>query len=314
MMLTPFHRTGEIDFSGVKKMVDWYLDNGCDGLFAVCQSSEMFHLSLEERIGLAKEVVKDVHGRVPVIASGHVSDGEEDQVREINRMAETGVDAVILLTNRFASEEEDDAVWRERCRKLLQKITPDIPLGFYECPHPYKRLISLDNLEWCAQTGRFYFLKDTCCDLRQIERRLDVLKGTRLKLYNANSATLLGSLRRGASGFCGVMANFHPSLYACLYQRKEEGGMRLLQDFLATAALIERQYYPVNAKYYLQKCEGIPIDTYSRKQDDQNMTQTWKLEVEMLHELSLEMERRYGIREKMGGKNEADRNCRKNIL
>ncbi len=286
VMLTPFLKTGEIDYEGVEKIVDWYVEQGCSGLFAVCQSSEMFYLSLEERVALARAVVKFAKGRIPVVASGHISDREEDQINEINQMSETGVDAVILLTNRFASAEESDAIWRERCSRFLKQIDPQIPLGFYECPYPYKRLMSLENLDWCVQTGRFYFLKDTCCDLNKIEKRLEILKGTKLKLYNANSATLLESLKKGAWGFCGVMANFHPELYVYLYKNREEKEINFLQDFLSIAALIERQYYPVNAKYNLQKCEGLKIETYSRKQDDKKFTQTWKQEVQMLHELS----------------------------
>lgn len=307
VMVTPFHRTGEIDYEGLGQLVNWYVDHGCDGLFGVCQSSEMFYLSLDERVHLAEAVVKEAKGRLPVIVSGHIADREEEQMEEINRMAETGVDAVILLTNRFASEEESDTVWRERCSRFLRKIDPQIPLGFYECPYPYKRLMSLENLDWCAQMGRFYFLKDTCCDLMQIEARLKVLEKTPLKLYNANSATLLESLKKGAWGFCGVMANFHPELYTYLYHHRDEKDISLLQDFLSIAAWIERQYYPVNAKYHLQKCEGISMETYSRKQDDLKMTQTWKREVEMLEELATVVENYYK-KKHMGGRDETGGN------
>ena len=92
--------------------------------------------------------------------------------------------------------------------------------GFYECPYPYKRVLSAENIKWCADTGRFFFLKDTCCDARQIQEKLKVLKGTQLKLYNANTATLLESLRGGAAGYSGVMANFHPELYEWLCKNK----------------------------------------------------------------------------------------------
>ena len=47
-----------------------------------------------------------------------------------------------------------------------------------------------------------------------IKAKLDAVKGTNLRIFNANSATLLESLRLGCAGFSGVMANFHPELYA----------------------------------------------------------------------------------------------------
>lgn len=285
VMLTPFTEDKEVDYEALGKLVDWYIEKGVSGLFAVCQSSEMFYLSLEERVEIAKYTVKMAKGRVPVIASGHVSDAFEDQVTEINEMAKSGVDAVILITNRLAKEDESDAVWLENLKRLLEKIHKTIPLGFYECPYPYKRLISLDNIKSCVETNRFYFLKDTCCDIDQINDKLEAIEGTKLKLYNANTTTLLASLRAGAAGHSGVMANFHPQLYAWLCDHYEEERAESLQDFLSIASLIERQCYPINAKYHLKTIEGLPMTTISRVKDNTEMTKTFEEEVRMLNRL-----------------------------
>lgn len=195
VMLTPFTEDNKIDYDGLKELVDWYIKNGVSGMFAVCQSSEMFYLSLEERVKYAAKTVEFAAGRVPVIASGHVSDKIEDQITELNEIAKTGVDAVILITNRLAKEDEDDSVWIENCKKILENMDPNVPLGFYECPYPYKRLLTPETISWCASTGRFYFLKDTCCDIAQIRKKLEVIEGSNLKLYNANTTTLLESMR-----------------------------------------------------------------------------------------------------------------------
>lgn len=293
VMLTPFTEAGAIDYAALEHLVNWYIRKGCDGLFAVCQSSEMYYLSLEERLELAKAVVTMTAGRVPVIASGNICGTLEERIEEANKMARTGVDAIVLISNSFAEEGESDEVWMANCLEFLKAIDEEIPLGFYECPYPYKRLISLENLRTCAETGRFHFLKDTCCDADLIGKRLEVLRGTGLKLYNANTSTLLETLRMGAVGFSGVMANFHPELYVALcrdYQRKD---IALLQDFLTLASLIERQYYPVNAKYHLQKMEGLPMTTFSRKLDDKGMTETFRKEVRMMDELAREFAKKY---------------------
>lgn len=170
VMLTPFTEDNKIDYDGLKELVDWYIKNGVSGMFAVCSSSECFTWSLEERVKYAAKTVEFAAGRVPVIASGHVSDKIEDQITELNEIAKTGVDAVILITNRLAKEDEDDSVWIENCKKILENMDPNVPLGFYECPYPYKRLLTPETISWCASTGRFYFLKDTCCDIAQIRK------------------------------------------------------------------------------------------------------------------------------------------------
>lgn len=48
VMLTPFTEDNEVDENGLRVLVDWYIDNGVKGLFAACQSSEIFNLTFEE--------------------------------------------------------------------------------------------------------------------------------------------------------------------------------------------------------------------------------------------------------------------------
>ena len=282
VMLTPFTKENKIDYPALKELVQWYISNKVSGLFAVCQSSEMFQLTLDERLSIASKVVEYSNGKVPVIASGHISDFLEDQITELNEMSHTGVDAVIFITNRFAEENEDDSVWIENCEKILEYLDSDIPLGLYECPYPYKRLLSPEILKWCAKSNRFYFLKDTCCDIDMIRERLEVIKGTNLKLYNANSTTLLESLRFGAAGFSGVMANFHPQLYVWICEHKGEREADDLAAYLSAASLIEWQCYPVNAKYHLREVENLKIETASRVRSECELTETYKKEVKFL--------------------------------
>ena len=45
-MITPYTESGEVDYDAVVKYVDWYFENGLDGIFAVCQPSEIFWLTL----------------------------------------------------------------------------------------------------------------------------------------------------------------------------------------------------------------------------------------------------------------------------
>jgi 4-hydroxy-tetrahydrodipicolinate synthase len=91
VMLTPFRQSGDVDYSGLATLTDWYLEAGVDALFAVCQSSEMQLLSLAERTKIARAVVGQVNNRVPVVASGHISDSTDTQAHEMAAMAECGL-------------------------------------------------------------------------------------------------------------------------------------------------------------------------------------------------------------------------------
>lgn len=295
VMLTPFTDNNEVDYESLGKLVDWYIENGVAGLFADCQSSEMFFLSLEERVKIASFVKERAAGRVPVVASGHISESLEAQAEELNAIAKTGVDAVIMITNLLAKEDESDEIWLENLKKLLDKLPEDLALGFYECPYPYKRIISPDLLKWCADTGRFYFIKDTSCSIENIRAKLEQIEGSHLKLFNANSSTLLETLEMGCSGFSGVMANFHTDLYVWLCENydKDPEKARILADFLTTASMIERQVYPVNAKYAQQKM-GNFTSIYTRTKDAALLNDTGKLEVEQLMRLTDYMRKQIG--------------------
>lgn len=286
-MITPYKMDGSVDYDALKNMIDWYIENKVQGLFAVCQSSEMFFLSLEERVKVAEFVKMYVDGRVPVIASGHISDDINNQITELNKIAETGVDAVILITNRLAAENEPDSVFIKNLKKILDSLPKDIPLGFYECPYPYKRLITPEIIKYCLKTDRFYFIKDTSCDVDNIREKMELIRYTQLKLYNANSATLLDTLPLGVEGYCGVMANFHPALYDWLLKNweNEVKKSRELMNFLSLASQIERQLYPVNAKYHFN-LEGIEMQDVCRSKDSSSFSSANRREVEQLHELA----------------------------
>ncbi|CAH2603907.1 Dihydrodipicolinate synthase [Rhodovastum atsumiense] len=252
VMLTPFDDDGEIDYGSLAKLIDWYIAAGVHGLFAACQSSEIFFLSDAETQRLVRFVVDHVAGRVPVVASGHTAAAASQQIDQINAIAACGVDGVILISNRLAMPAEGD----DRVLRSLERITAatdaSLDLGIYECPYPSKRLLSDEVIRWCAASNRFTFIKDTCCSLPRIRQRLALVQGSRLRIANANSQTLLGSLQAGAHGYSGVMANFHPDLYVWLYEhwRDSPETAERLQNYLSVAALAETLSYPVSAKDY----------------------------------------------------------------
>ena len=277
-MVTPYDAAGNVDYAAVEKMVEWYWKKGCDGIFASCQSSEIQYLCEDDRVKLAECVKKKADAlaesdssRAPmlIVASGHVSDAFEDQVRELNRIAATGVDALILITNRMDIENTSDENWIRDAERLIQAIPEHVMLGLYECPRPYKRLLTKNMLEWCLSTGRFRYIKDTCCDAAEIERRLDVLNGTPLRLFNANAQTLLTSLKAGCAGYCGVMCNFHPELYVWLtHNYKEQPELaEKIGAFLSLTAFTESLAYPITAKYHLSEIIGLPVNLHSRSRD-----------------------------------------------
>lgn len=271
VMLTPFDERGEIDWRSLEKLIEWYVAAGVHGLFAVCQSSEVFFLTDEEAARLARFVVQKADGRLPVVTSGHTAAAPSQQVEQVARLAASGADAVILISNRLGAPGDSDAQALERLAWLTERVPADVDLGLYECPFPTKRLVSDDMVLWCASSGRYTFIKDTSCDLATLRRRVDLARGSRLAIANANSQTLLASLRAGCSGFSGVMANFHPELYVWLVEhwRERPAQAETLARYLSAAALAETLDYPVCAKEF-QRAAGRFATARCRATDTRN--------------------------------------------
>ena len=263
VMITPFTADNQIDYDAVDRIVEFYAQGGCHGIFAVCQSSEMFWLTENEREKLAARVVKASAGRMCVVASGHISERMEDQIRELRRIAATGVNAVVMISNRLASPNESDDALIARMKTILDAI-PGVTFGMYECPYPYKRMLTPKVLEAMAETGRFTFIKDTCCDAELIAERIKLLDG-RIQLFNANCATALETFESGADGFSGIMANYHPDLLVWLYEnfRAQPEKARKLSSMLSVMSLVEGCGHPAATKYHMNLA-GVPMEIRCR--------------------------------------------------
>lgn len=274
-MITPYNKEGNIDYETAEKYVEWYYKNGCNGIFAVCQSSEIFYLSLEERVELNRRVykkAKELDKDFLVVSSGHVSDSLEAQAEELNAIYNSGTDVLILITNRLDIHNEGDDVFIKNAEALIAKLPPEAKLGLYECPHPYKRLVTPKILNWCLSTGRFYYMKDTCCDAAEIAKRVELLKGSNFKLLNANCQTLLESMRAGANGYCGIMCNFHPKLYGWLGKNYKSEMADIIQSYIGTFGFTEVGLpYPLTAKYHMNLC-GLKTENIARNRKSEELT------------------------------------------
>ena len=284
-MVTPFTGDLRVDYEALPPLLRWYEAHGAAGVFAICASSEIAHLSFEERLQILHVLMRAKQPGTLILASGHVESDPAAYLREAQAFAAEGVDAYVFITSLVAARDEGEDTFLRRLENAARALG-DTPLGLYECPGPYKRPLPPETIRRLPDIGHFVFLKDTSCDIAKIKAKLAAADGTPLQLYNANTATLLESLRAGCAGYCGVMGNYHPQLYAKLCECYEQDPVlaKQLQTFLNTAFQM-RQLYPVCAKYHLQ-LEGVPIGLASRSRGAALFTPEQKREIEQLRELS----------------------------
>lgn len=266
VMITPFTTSNHIDFGGLERLTNMYLEAGVNGMFANCLSSEMYQLTSEERLFLTSKVVKLCEDKVPVVATGTFSRDVATNSEFIKKIYDTGADAVILITSLLVEPDENEDILKNRLEQIMTE-TGNIPLGVYECPIPYKRLLSPAIMQWMASTGRFVYHKDTSCNSLSLERKATAVKGTNFGVYNADTSTALDSLDSGSRGISPISGNFYPELYSYLlkeyFANGRTEGLNRLHAFLTMMDRVTHSFYPYSAKLFLQK-RGLKIETNTR--------------------------------------------------
>lgn len=285
VMLTPFLSNGEIDYPALTQLTEIYLQAGSSGLFANCLSSEMFELTDKERIQAIKHVIKVADGSVPVVATGTFGGAISKQADFVKEVSDLGVEAVIAITGLLADEKESDVVFNDRIHDLLDQ-TNKIPIGFYECPVPYKRVLKPEQLADFVSTGRVIYHKDTCLDLAQIKEKLRLTEGNAFGLYDAYIVHAVESLKAGSSGLSCIQGNYFPELIVWLCDHYADTSLaeevNAVQQFLIDNMDVMHNVYPIVSKYFLQK-RGLNISTFTRRNVG-SFTPTIVKEVEKLYD------------------------------
>lgn len=269
VVLTPFKSDLSVDWEGYSRLLSYYLENGASGLFAVCHSSEMDFLKPDEILRLAEIAVELAPDGIDVVASiGQCKSLDEIRDRAIC-MADTGVAGVILTCSSLGSADESDEVIADRLFELADRVQH--PLGLYESPIPYHRLVGDDLLKAIAESGQFSFLKDTSAKIDLIAKRAQIVEGSSLEIFSAHTSSLLEALRLNVDGYSGIGTNFFPDLFSWLVANWQSDPDRAteVQHFLAQREreLVGGAAYPASAKQFLA-LRGVPIEAHCRKKTE----------------------------------------------
>jgi 4-hydroxy-tetrahydrodipicolinate synthase len=267
VMITPYLKSGQIDYDCLSRLTDFYMAAGVKGFFANCQSSEMYFLTPEERLAITSHVMKHVNGRMPVVATGSFGRTIEEKAEFTKKIYQTGINAVIMITSHFAGKRQSDDVLIRNCEKFFA-LTGKIPLGTYECPAPYKRILTPYVFDYLLKTDRLVYHKDTTINFGKVKAKIDLAKNSNLEFYDACTANTMNSLQAGAKGMSAISGNFYPEILVWMCNNatnpEKQEDVRYMQDQLTKTELVIGKNYPLSSKYFLRK-RGLPIELITRK-------------------------------------------------
>lgn len=258
LLLTPFLSNKEIDWPMYDRYVDWQLSQRPHGLFAVCGSSEMGKLTLEERLRLAERAVSRA-GNVPVFATANVEGNAEDHEQELSRMTQTGVSGVVLIPpNGLGHDQERLGDYFARMAELSS-----VPVFLYECPMVKPHLIDSRIYSELANKHGIRGIKDTTCTLEGIEAKITGAPDS--IVYQANTPLMLEAIHRGAGGIMAITTTAAVSLVLDLWRLgtgHDPAAQAVLEKLIELDSILGNGF-PVTGKH-LVSLQGIPMNPYTR--------------------------------------------------
>lgn len=270
ILLTPFTDDNRVDLAGLDSLVDFYLEVGVPGLFVLGQASEVLALTDEERFLIAEHVARRCQGQMPTVAVGNFGATLEAQAASLTRIRDLGIDAAVVGLSLLPSPKHLD----DQLLTLVESTDESVPLGIYELPEPEHRLLSPDQVKRISQTGRFYFMKDTCRKIEPFTAKVQAAEGTPLKLFQANLLVLPPSMEAGSHGFCGWMPIVAPELcdqVIDLAHTPAEVRQQAHKKLLEFQAKLVEHGFPASGKYALTH-RGVAIKPNSRVPAAQRFT------------------------------------------
>lgn len=247
LMLTPYHDDLTVDYKTYEEYADFQAAQGVEHLFAVCGTSEMASLTLEERLELARLTVKH-KGSTTVVATANMENDLASQLEEVKKMSDTGVDGIVLTTNGMG-DREDELV--EYIGKLVAQTT--LPVFMYEFPGRQPHLISGDCYGRLVRECGILGIKDTTCTMEGISAKIDQ-KGDSC-VIQANMPFLFEAFKRGARGVMATPTSCGGAFFARFYDAFCAGDMEAAERRYDEITMLDNAIdsgFNNSAKYLIQ--------------------------------------------------------------
>ncbi len=222
LMLTPYFEDRSIDYKTYEEYTEWQVSQGVAHLFAVCGSSEMTLLTLEERLKLAELTVKH-KGDTTVVATANLEATKEENLEEIKKMEQTGVDGIVLTTKGLGDDEETLVSYI----KELASST-ELPVFMYEFPGFQPHLISGKAYGELTKDGLIWGIKDTTCRLDMIKDKIDNKNDS--TIIQANMPYLFDSYVAGARGVMATPTSCGGAFFQRFHEAFVSGDMTLAEQ------------------------------------------------------------------------------------
>jgi 4-hydroxy-tetrahydrodipicolinate synthase len=244
-LITPMLPDGRLDLPTYRKLIDWHIEQGTNGLVVVGTTGESPTVSMEENSELIRIAVEHTAGRVPVIAGAGANSTAE--AVELSKGAnDVGADAILSVVPYYNRPTQEGLY--QHFRTVAEAV--DIPVILYNVPG--RTMADLQNLTALrlAEIDNITGIKDATGD---IGRGVDLIRQAPegFSVYSGDDATAAALMLLGGKGNISVTANVAPRLLSDMCAAALAGDVKRTRQ-------INEQLSVVNKVLFLE-ANPIPV-------------------------------------------------------
>jgi 4-hydroxy-tetrahydrodipicolinate synthase len=203
-IVTPMFEDGSIDKDGLRKLIDWHIAEGTDGIVIVGTTGESATVDPEEHGELVKLAVDHVAKRIPIIA-GTGGNSTAEAIALTRHAKEVGADASLQVVPYY-NRPTQEGMYRH-FKAIAEAV--DLPVILYNVPGRTVADMSNDTVLRLAPIENIVGIKDATGNIgRGIELIKDAPEG--FGVYSGDDPTAMALMFCGASGNISVTANVAP--------------------------------------------------------------------------------------------------------
>jgi len=240
---TPFKTNGEVDYERFAEQIEYQINEGTDAIIVCGTTGEASTLSHEEHIDVIAFCVKQVAGRIPVVA-GTGSNSTETAVFLSQEAEKVGADALLVVTPYYNKCTQKGLY--EHFEIVANSVK--IPVILYNIPGRTGgvNIAPETVVNLCKNIDNIVGVKDATDNFSQIARLMSMADGC-VDLYSGNDNQIVPMLALGAKGVISVLSNVAPQQTHDICAKYFEGdveGSRQIQ--LKSIKLIDALFSEVN--------------------------------------------------------------------
>ena len=256
-IVTPFTRDGEIDEESLRRLVEFQIENGTDGIVPCGTTGEASTLDYEEHDKVIEIVVHQAKKRVPVIA-GTGSNSTKEAIEITEHAKKAGADGALLVTPYYNKPSQEGLYRHYKTvaeAVALPQVLYNVPgrTGINMLPQTVARLAEIPNI---------VAIKEAAGSIQQVSELLS-LCGDRIDVLSGDDFVTFPLLACGGSGVISVTANIMPKEIAAMIDAFDAGNLEEARRLhlqlmkIHNAMFIETNPVPVKTALGLMgKCSG----------------------------------------------------------